>query len=81
MFRAVYPPLDPRTLQLHTKIKQQHKYFSYSQLLDSGIYFHLQFSLRLSPLARSPLITSKITNRADYPSPLVFCDSCIIKCV
>lgn len=83
MFRAVYPPLDPRTLHLHTKTtKQQRKYFSYSMLLDSGIYFHLQFLLRLSPLARSPLITSKITNRADYPGPLVFFfDSCIIKCV
>lgn len=73
MFRAVYPPRDPRTLHLHTKItKQQRKYFSYSQLLDSRIYFYLQFFAALSPLARSPLITSKITNRADYLSPLVF---------
>lgn len=65
MFRAVYPPSDPRMLYLHTKItKQQRKYSSYLQLLDSaGIYFHLQ----LSPLARLALITSKITKRADYP--------------
>lgn len=73
MFKAVYPPLDPWMLHLHMKItKQQRKYFSYEQLLDGGIYSHLWFSLQLSPLARSPLITSKITNRPDYPAPLVF---------
>lgn len=83
MFRAVYPPPAPRMLHLHMKItKQQRKYFSYSQL-DAGVYSHF-------PLARSPLITSKTTNRADRAGRLgfflfflvcFFFDRCIIKCV